>query len=116
MSNVLVPHINLWIERDGQVVMSLWRMALLEAVDRIGSISGAAEQMQIPYRVAWKKIKQMEAGLGVQLVQTRIGGSDGGGAQLTPIAEEYVQRFRRFSLNLEDQLQQQFAAAFEECV
>lgn len=96
--------------------MSIWRIALLEAVGQIGSISGAAEQMQIPYRVAWKKIKQMEEGLGVQLVQTRIGGSDGGGAWLTPTAEAYVQRFRRFSLSLEEQLQQQFAEAFEECV
>ncbi|MFP4438550.1 MAG: winged helix-turn-helix domain-containing protein [Chloroflexaceae bacterium] len=113
MSDLLEPCINLWIEREGQVVMSLWRVALLEAVSQTGSISKAAEKMQIPYRVAWKKIKEMEHGLNVQLVETRIGGSDGGGAQLTPTAHEYVQRFRRFSRSLEIQLQQQFDEAFQ---
>jgi molybdate transport system regulatory protein len=113
MSDLLEPCINLWIEREGQVVMSLWRVALLEAVSLTGSISKAAEKMQIPYRVAWKKIKEMEHGLNVQLVETRIGGSDGGGAQLTPTAQEYVQRFRRFSQSLEAQLQQQFDEAFQ---
>jgi molybdate transport system regulatory protein len=113
MSDLLEPCINLWIEREGQVVMSLWRVALLEAVSQTGSISRAAEKMQIPYRAAWKKIKEMEHGLNVRLVETRIGGSDGGGAQLTPTAQEYVQRFRRFSRSLEVQLQQQFDEAFQ---
>ncbi len=112
MPHLMQPCINLWVEREGQVVMSLWRIALLEAVAQTGSISQAAEKMQIPYRVAWKKIKEMEHGLNIRLVETRIGGSDGGGARLTPVAEDYVERFRRFSQSLETQLQQQFDEAF----
>lgn len=114
MSPVLVPHINLWVERQGQVVLSIWRIELLEAIAQTGSISGAAEQLHVPYRVAWSKIKEMEYGLGVQLVETRIGGCDGGGAQLTTEAEAYIQRFRQFSSRFESWVEQQFSEAFQE--
>ncbi|RMF03909.1 MAG: molybdenum transporter, partial [Chloroflexi bacterium] len=30
---------NFWIEKDGKVVLSLWRVRLLEAVQETGSIS-----------------------------------------------------------------------------
>ncbi len=109
-----IPRINLWIEHEGQVVLSIWRVALLETVAETGSISRAAEQMQVPYRVAWNKIKQMEDGLGVQLVETRVGGSDGGGAHLTSTAQDYIQRFRQFSMSVQQRIDQQFAEAFLE--
>lgn len=112
MSHTLTPHINLWLECEGQVVMSSWRVALLEAVARTGSISSAAEEMHVPYRIAWNKIKEMEQGLGVQLVTTRVGGSDGGGTHLTAAGEEYVQRFRQFSARFEQWIEQQFSEAF----
>ena len=38
------PKYNLWIEHDGVVVLSAWRVDLLEAIDAAGSISAAAEQ------------------------------------------------------------------------
>lgn len=114
MQYSLVPCLNLWVECDGKVVLSIWRVALLEAVAQTGSISGAAEHLQVPYRVAWQKIREMEDGLGTRLVETRVGGSDGGGAHLTPAAEQYVVRFRQFSTGLEEQVQRHFAAAFPE--
>ena len=112
----LVPHGNLWIECEGQVVLSGWRVALLEAVAEIGSISGAAERMQVDYRVAWKKIDEMERGLGAQLVQTRVGGRDGGGAELTPAAAECIRRYRRFSAGLDEEVRRRFAEAFADLV
>jgi molybdate transport system regulatory protein len=114
MTHALVPRINLWLEHDGQVALSLWRVALLEAIASTGSISSAAEQMQVPYRVAWSKIREMEERLHVPLVETRIGGTDGGGARLTPEAERYVQRFHRFSDGIEAWIEQKFAEVFQE--
>jgi molybdate transport system regulatory protein len=113
MTEPLAPHVNLWIERAGQVVLSGWRIALLEAVAETGSISGAAERMEVDYRVAWKKIDEMERGLGVRLVETRVGGRYGGGATLTEAAAEYIRRYRRFSAGIEDEVLQRFAAAFD---
>ena len=51
------PKFNLWIEKDGVVVLSAWRVALLEAIDATGSISAAAERLEIPYRRAWEKVQ-----------------------------------------------------------
>src|SRR6185503_21138622 len=112
MGAPLVPRVNLWIERDGLVALSGWRVALLEAVTATGSISGAAERMEVPYRVAWNKIKEMERGLGVPLLQTRIGGPDGGGAELTPAADEYIHRFHPLRTGLEAWVRRRFEEAF----
>ena len=91
------PRYNLWIESDGQVVLSLWRAELLRAVARAGSISAAAESLGIPYRVAWQKIHEMETRLGRKLVETQTGGQHGGGARLTADAERYLEQFDRFA-------------------
>ena len=74
---------NLWIEHEGQVVLSAWRADLLEAIDEAGSISAAAERLKVPYRRAWEKVQEIEAGLGVKVVATAVGGAGGGGAHLT---------------------------------
>jgi len=36
------PGANVWIEKDGKVVLSAWRVALLEAVEQTGSMNAAA--------------------------------------------------------------------------
>ena len=106
------PKVNLWIEKDGQVVLSVWRVQLLEAVAETGSISAAAVKMNIPYRRAWDKIHECEERLGVKLVETHVGGIDGGGSRLTRIAADYIRRFRQFSSGIEGKVNQQFQECF----
>ncbi len=79
------PKFNLWIEKNGRVVLSQWRVELLETIAATGSISAAAEKMNVPYRRAWEKVHEIERGLGAKVVRTAIGGQGGGGAQLTPM-------------------------------
>ena len=64
---------NFWIEKDGKVVLSTWRVRLLEAVDETGSISAAASKMGVSYRRAWEKIHECEERLGEKLVETQVG-------------------------------------------
>jgi molybdate transport system regulatory protein len=106
------PKFNLWIEQNGVVVLSEWRVALLEAIDTTGSISGAAEKLNIPYRRAWEKVQEMEQGLGYKVIDTAVGGAGGGGAQLTAAGRAAVEQFRAFAAGFETQVQQRFAAAF----
>jgi molybdate transport system regulatory protein len=103
---------NVWIEREGNVALSRWRVALLQAVDDCGSISAAAQRMGIPYHRAWDKIHECEQRLGVSLVSTQTGGVGGGGARLTPEGAEYVRRFQRFSQGLDELIEKRFAEAF----
>ncbi|UCC89856.1 MAG: LysR family transcriptional regulator [Anaerolineales bacterium] len=104
---------NFWVEKDGEVVLSRWRVALLQAIEETGSISGAAEYLNIPYRRAWDKIHECEERLGVKLIETQTGGSGGGGAQLTPEGAEYVRRFKKFSQGLDELVRNRFREAFE---
>jgi len=56
--------LNLWLEQDGKVVLSYWRVRLLKAIENSGSITAAAEEMGVAYRRAWEKLQEMEEGLG----------------------------------------------------
>ena len=102
------PRLNLWLENGGEVVFSIWRMALLQAVAETGSISGAAAVMDVHYRTAWQKINEMETRLGEKLVETQVGGRRGGGAQLTPLAQELITAFTQFSQDIEQQMVERF--------
>ena len=110
------PEFNVWIQVDGKVALSIWRIRLLEAVAETNSISGAASLLDVAYRVAWTKIHEMETRLGQELVETRIGGAAGGGAQLTPLAHEYVSKFKRFSQDLETFMLQCYQETFTDLV
>lgn len=106
------PKSNLWIEKDGEVVLSRWRVNLLRAIDETGSISAAAEKMKVSYHRAWEKLHEMETRLGVALVETQTGGEHGGGARLTATAHDYVARFEQFSQGIDETVARRFAQAF----
>jgi molybdate transport system regulatory protein len=109
----MAPRVNLWLEIDGQVALSSWRVALLEAVDRLGSISAAAAAMHVPYRRAWQKLREMERRLGVPLLETSVGGQHGGGAHLTAAGRRCVEQFHEFGRGLEADVVARFRSVFE---
>ena len=102
----------IWIEREEEVVLSEWRVELLEAIDAHGSLTRAAEAMQVPYRTAWDRVKATEAQLGIRLLESESGGAQGGGSRLTPGARDYCQRFRRISNGIQELIEQRFAVEF----
>lgn len=106
------PRFNIWIENEGDVVISHWRARLLEAIDRTGSITAAARELDVPYRRAWERIQEMERSLGGSLVTTEIGGSGGGGAQLTPAGQDLLSRFHAFTLGFEEEISARYKAVF----
>ena len=108
------PHINVWIEHNGVVVLSEWRVKLLDWIDQTGSISGAADKMDVTYHRAWEKLHEMEEGLGFKLVDAQVGGVHGGGAELTAQGRDLIKKFRTFDAGLNDEIEQRFAAAFNQ--
>jgi molybdate transport system regulatory protein len=109
----LTPRSKLWLEVDGRIALSGWRVELLEKVEATGSLAAAAEQMGVPYRTATYKLREIEANLGVRLVATRSGGATGGGSHLTHEAHEYIRRWRAFSADLDAWVAIRFRDAFE---
>jgi molybdate transport system regulatory protein len=104
----------IWIERHDDVVLSEWRVDLLEAIDATGSLSRAAAQMDVPYRTAWERVKETEAAVGVRLLESESGGAEGGGSRLTPAARDLCRRFRRVSGGIQEVVSRRFAAEFGE--
>lgn len=101
-----------WLEKSGRVAVSSWRVMLLESVRDAGSLSAACEKMNVPYRTAWYKLKEMEEELGVKLLETQSGGAAGGGSSLTREADEIVERFRRAYEGIEALVAERFGAEF----
>ena len=75
------------------------KIRLLECVDETGSISAAGRAMNMSYRRAWLLIDELNRLFKRPLVATRLGGSAGGGAALTPAGRNMVRHYRE----MEDQ-------------
>ena len=105
-------HSKIWIERRGEVVLSEWRVELLEAIEAHGSLSRAAEALDIPYRTAWERVKATEREAGFRLLDSESGGTDGGGSRLTTEARDLCRRFRRVSSGIQEVVSRRFAAEF----
>jgi len=106
------PKFNLWLEKNDKVVLSAWRVQLLETIEASGSISAAAKALKVPYRRAWEKVQEIEKGLGFKVVETAIGGQHGGGARLTPAGRKAIEQFHRFSSGFEAEVARRYRAAF----
>ncbi len=91
------PRVKLWLERDGRVTLSDYRAELLRHVQRTGSLAQAAAAMGLSYRRAWGKIRELEANLGVALIESDVGGVGGGRSRLTPAGSDLLARYERFT-------------------
>ena len=103
-----------WVEVDGELVLSDWRVDLLEAVDELGSLAAAAERFNVAYRVSWGKIKEIEGRLGYALLEGHSGGVGGGGTRLTPAGRELVACYNRFRAGLTELVEQRFKEQFDQ--
>ena len=104
-----VPRQKLWLERSGKLVMSDYRLRLLELIAESGSLAHAATVLGLSYRRAWGKVKELEANLGLSLVQSEVGGAGGGHTTLSPEAVELVAAYARFTHRMNEALAEAYA-------
>jgi molybdate transport system regulatory protein len=83
----------LWIERQGEIVLSWGRVVLLERIRETGSIAAAARAMEMAYSHAWTLVANMNRLAGEELVARTFGGRNGGKAWLTPAGETAIAQF-----------------------
>jgi molybdate transport system regulatory protein len=70
------------------------KIALLEQVAALGSISAAGRAMEMSYRRAWELIDDLNTTFGKPVVDSKSGGKKGGGATLTPLGLSLISRYR----------------------
>jgi molybdate transport system regulatory protein len=66
------------------------KIALLEAIRKTGSITAAAQSMQMSYRRAWLLVDELNKLLSEPVVTTTAGGVMGGGTKVTPVGEKTI--------------------------
>lgn len=106
------PRIKLWLEHEGRIVMSDYRLRLLGLVEETGSLADAAARLGLSYRRAWGKIKELERNLAVALVQSAAGGAGGGHTQITAEGRDLLRRYASFHARVEDAAQAAYAELF----
>jgi len=107
METKLVFREKLEVMIGDQVVLDDKIALLLKLVDREGSLLRAAKAIGMPYSRAWEAIARIERLLGVKIIESRRGGSRGGGSRLTEEGRKLVEIFereyrRRFKRQLEE--------------
>ena len=107
------PHAKLWIERDGKLALSEYRVRLLRLIDETGSLAEAAARMDLSYRRAWGKIREIEDNLGLKLVESAAGGHGGGRSRLTADGRRLIESFDRFQEASERDLAREFSRFFK---
>lgn len=102
-----------WLEVEGHPVMGEGRLAMLQAIDRHGSIINASRETGISYRRMRGAIRDMEKALGRPLVKAYRGGGEGGGAVLTADAHALIDAFQRFAAGLQQEADARFQRSFK---
>lgn len=83
------------VHRGEDIALGPGKVALLEAIERCGSLRGASEQLGMSYMRAWKLVETMNACFRRPLVDLRRGGRRRGGAALTAAGLAALDLYRK---------------------
>ncbi len=86
------------------------KIRLLEAVRDHGSISAAGRSMGMSYRRAWLLLDALNRLFEAPVIETKHGGSAGGGAELTPFGHQVVQQYRTIEVKAHEAVAGELAA------
>lgn len=84
------------------------KIALLERIDRSGSISQAARDLGMSYRRGWLLVESMNKSFREPVTRASKGGKGGGGMTLTPLGREVIRVYRAFETDVQEQAAQHF--------
>ena len=85
---------------------------LLRGVQAHHSLRAAAMEMGMAYSKAWTVMRNCEAQLGFPLLRSTTGGKHGGGAALTPEAEQLLNAYERYCQRLKTAAESLFEEEF----
>lgn len=85
----------------GEFVLEESLIRLLRAVESARSLRAACAELPMSYSRAWVLLGEAERALGVPLLIRKLGGTAGGGSELTQEARSLVDSYARFARELE---------------
>jgi molybdate transport system regulatory protein len=103
------PRVKVWFEAEGGYSFGFGLIAILQAVDRAGSIKRAAGDLGQSYRHIWGRIKAAEQALGEPLVETQVGGQGSNRSGLTDSARRLIADFLAIRDRMVQVMEDEFA-------
>jgi len=97
--------LRLWVDFNGRSALGPGKARLLEAIEACKSLSEAARQLRMSYRLAWKHLRVIEERTGITVVRSRRGGRAGGQTELTPQGKALLEAYRLFRHDVERYVQ-----------
>lgn len=86
----------IWLEYKGKPVLGKGGASILQAIEKEKSISKAAEKLGMSYRYAWNYLKKISQVFNRPVVKTVRGGPHGGGgATLTELGRNLVEKYSK---------------------
>lgn len=83
--------------------------ALLQATKRLHSLHAASKELNMTYRKALQIVDRAEIAFKKKILQKKIGGSKGGGSELTEFGEALVEQFTVFEKELQEFAEERFS-------
>jgi len=102
----------LWIDIKGRGSLGPGKLQLLAAIATKKSLSAAARELGMSYRLAWQHVRLIEERTGIAVVEPHRGGRQGGGTELTPQGEALLQAYRNLRQEVEDHMEAAFRRHF----
>ncbi|THD81137.1 MAG: LysR family transcriptional regulator [Phenylobacterium sp.] len=81
--------------------ISLERVALIEAVEELGSITAAAKRLGLSYKGAWDIVQGLNNLFDTPLIEAAPGGKAGGAARVTERGHDVVTAFHRVQTEID---------------
>jgi molybdate transport system regulatory protein len=91
----MTPHLTFRLLLGDDIALGPGKVQLLEAIHETGSIAAAGRAMGMSYKRAWHLVDTMNRCFSSPLVEASKGGVHGGGAHLTPLADDVITLYRR---------------------
>jgi molybdate transport system regulatory protein len=104
--------LRLWIDIKGRGSLGPGKLNLLDAIATTSSLSAAARELRMSYRLAWQHLRLIEERTGLTVVEPHRGGRQGGGTDLTSQGKALLEAYRNLRREVEEHMQSAFDRHF----
>lgn len=102
-----------WLDNDGKA-FGEGPYQLLKRIEEKGSLHQAAIDMKMSYRKAWLTLNAIETKLGFALLHRQVGGTSGGGSQITDAGRELIAHYEAFRKDVKEALEAIYKKHFDQ--
>jgi len=103
-----LPAVRFRVDLGRHAAIGPGKIALLEQIERGGSLSQAARELGMSYRRAWQLLDSLNGCFRERVALTARGGRRGGGATLTAFGRTLIRSYREFDAEVQARARRHF--------